>query len=113
MPVPLAPPVIVIHGTLLTDVQEQAVPVPTDRLPVLGVDGTDTLVVERLYTHCACALRASSARASAISTQQRRNLMVNRIDWGVRSEVHVLRRWETGASGRVHGTYERLSGEPA
>jgi hypothetical protein len=67
----------VIHGTLLTAVQEQLVPVPTERLPVVAIDGTDTLVVERVYTHCACAARASSARASAISTQQRRSLMVN------------------------------------
>jgi hypothetical protein len=46
MPVPLAPPVIVIHETLLTAVHEQLVPVPTERLPVDAVDGTDTLVVD-------------------------------------------------------------------
>ncbi len=46
MPAPLAPPVIVIHGTLLTAIHEQLVPVPTERLPVEAVDGTDTLVVD-------------------------------------------------------------------
>ena len=48
-PVPLAPLVIVIQPTLLTAVQEQAVPVTTDTAPaVLPVEGTEALVAERL-----------------------------------------------------------------
>jgi hypothetical protein len=48
MPVPLAPAVIVTQLTLLMAVHEHDEPVVTDRLPVLAVDGTETLVVDRL-----------------------------------------------------------------
>jgi hypothetical protein len=48
MPVPLAPPVIVIQLTLLTAVQEQLVPVVTERLLVLAKEGADALVADRL-----------------------------------------------------------------
>jgi hypothetical protein len=48
-PVPLAPPVTVIHASLLVAVHEQLVPVTTDTVrPVLAVEGTDVLVAVRL-----------------------------------------------------------------
>src|SRR5688500_12284577 len=72
MPVPLALPVIVTQLTLLVAVHEHAVPVVTDRLPLVAVDGTDTLVGDTPYTHCACTGRAWSANASKMSAQLRR-----------------------------------------
>jgi hypothetical protein len=54
----------VIQLTLLVAVHEHAVPVVTDRLPLFAVDGTETLVFDRLYTHCACTGRAWNASAS-------------------------------------------------
>jgi hypothetical protein len=44
----LAPPVIVTQLTLLVDVQAQPDPVVTAMLPLLPVDGTDTLVGDTL-----------------------------------------------------------------
>jgi hypothetical protein len=41
--------VIVTQLTLLVAVHEHEVPVVTERLPVLAVDGTDTFVVETEY----------------------------------------------------------------
>jgi hypothetical protein len=56
MPVPLAPPVTVIHAALLTAVQEQLVPVTTETAPALvPVDGTAAVVVDRLYVQLAAA----------------------------------------------------------
>src|SRR5262245_55397910 len=46
MPDPLAPPVIVTQLTLLVAVHEHDVPVVTDRLPVVPVDGAEMLVVD-------------------------------------------------------------------
>jgi hypothetical protein len=45
-PDPLAPAVILTQLTLLVAVHEHDVPVVTDRLPVVAVDGTGTFVVE-------------------------------------------------------------------
>ena len=45
---PLAPLVMVIQLTLLVAVHAQLVPVLTERLPVFAVEGTATLVVDRL-----------------------------------------------------------------
>ena len=49
IPDPVAPPVTVIHATLLTAVHEQLVPVTTENAPaVVPVDGTEALVDPRL-----------------------------------------------------------------
>jgi hypothetical protein len=40
--------VIVIHATELTDVHAQLEPVTTEMLPLLPVEGTDTLVGDTL-----------------------------------------------------------------
>ena len=77
MPVPLAPPVMVIQLALETAVHEQLVPVTTERLPaVVPVAVTDALVAERLYEHCGAgaadaagdAAATPPPRASAIET---------------------------------------------
>jgi hypothetical protein len=48
-PVPLAPPVTVIHASLLVAVHEQLDPVTTDtERPVLPVEGTEALVLVKL-----------------------------------------------------------------
>jgi len=79
IPVPVAPLAIVIQLTWLVAVHEHAVPVVTEIVPVFAVDGTDTLVVPTLYTHCASTRRASNANASAISAQQRGSVIGRRL----------------------------------
>jgi hypothetical protein len=44
MPDPLVPLVIVIQAALLVAVHEQLVPVPTEMVPVVGVEGADAVV---------------------------------------------------------------------
>ena len=48
MPVPLAPPVMVIQLAALTAVHEQLVPVTTETLQAVPVEATDALVADRL-----------------------------------------------------------------
>lgn len=50
-PVPLAPEVIVIHGTLLAAFHAQPGVVPTDTVPVRAAEVTDELVGVSVYTH--------------------------------------------------------------
>jgi hypothetical protein len=67
----LAPLVIVIQLTELTAVQAQLEPVITVMLPILPVDGTETVVGDTEYEHCACAGRASRTRANTSRTPNR------------------------------------------
>jgi hypothetical protein len=76
-PSPDIPPLVtVIHGTVLTGVQAQALPVITEMLLLSPVDGADRVMGDTLYVHCASAARMSSPHprtaASATRTRERR-----------------------------------------
>lgn len=55
LPVPVAPPDIVIHESALTAVQAQPVMDVTEMLPVDAADATDRLVDDRVYVQAAAA----------------------------------------------------------
>ena len=66
----LAPLVMVIQLTELTAVHAQLEPVITVMLPTLPVDGTEIVVGETEYEHCAYAGRAAATSTAKISASR-------------------------------------------
>ena len=72
----MPPLVIVIQGTWLTGVHAQALPVVTEMLPFIPVDGAVTLNGDTLYVHCASTARTSRTKTRAIKTPQRPSVIL-------------------------------------